>query len=300
MAAELVETNRLWARVVARIQPEWAERAGAHLVKRSYSEPHWDAGRGSATVPERVTLYGLPIVSARPVPYGRVDPGRPRPVHPPRARRAATGRPTTRSSRPTASCSTRCSPSRTGCGAATSSSTTRRCSTSTTSVPADVVVRPGTSTGGGRRSAPRTGPAHLHRAMLVRPDAGDVSPGAYPDVWQQGGVQLPLTYRFDPGTEFDGVTVHIPLPLLAHVHGDDFAWHVPGLREEVVAALIRALPKQLRRSFVRSPRWPPPCCNAWDPLMAPGGHARSRARLPAGRTRAARRPAPRPPARPPH
>jgi ATP-dependent helicase HrpA len=88
------------------------------------------------------------------------------------------------------------------------------------------------------------------RSMLARPEAGDVRPSAFPDVWQQGGITLPLTYRFDPTDDFDGVTVHIPLPLLAHVHEDDFAWQVPGRRLELVTALIRSLPKQLRRSFV--------------------------------------------------
>ncbi len=74
MAAELVETTRLWARVVARVEPEWAERLGAHLVKRSYSEPHWDAKRGEAMAYERVTLYGLPVVASRKVSYNKVDP----------------------------------------------------------------------------------------------------------------------------------------------------------------------------------------------------------------------------------
>ena len=74
MAAELVETSRLFARTVARIEPEWAEELGAHLVKRSYSEPHWSAKRGSAMARERVTLYGLPVVADRLVPLGRIDP----------------------------------------------------------------------------------------------------------------------------------------------------------------------------------------------------------------------------------
>ena len=73
MAAELVETTRLWARVVARIEPEWAERLGAHLVKRTYSEPHWDSKRGEAMAYERVTLYGLPVVTSRKVSYNKVD-----------------------------------------------------------------------------------------------------------------------------------------------------------------------------------------------------------------------------------
>ena len=74
MAAELVETSRLWARTTARIEPEWAESLAAHLVRRSYSEPRWDARRGAVMATERVNLYGLPIVAARPVNYARIDP----------------------------------------------------------------------------------------------------------------------------------------------------------------------------------------------------------------------------------
>ncbi len=74
MAAELVETSRLWARTVAQIEPEWAEQLAGHLVTRSYSEPHWDPRRGAVMAAEKVTLYGLPLVAARPVNYGRIDP----------------------------------------------------------------------------------------------------------------------------------------------------------------------------------------------------------------------------------
>ena len=74
MAAELVETTRLWARVVAKIEPEWAERLAGHLVKRSYSEPHWERDQGSAVALEKVTLYGLPLVAGRKVHFGRIDP----------------------------------------------------------------------------------------------------------------------------------------------------------------------------------------------------------------------------------
>jgi ATP-dependent helicase HrpA len=74
MAAELVETSRLWGRVVARIEPEWAEKLAGHLVKRSYSEPHWERNRGSVVAYEKVTLYGVPIVASRKVSYGRIDP----------------------------------------------------------------------------------------------------------------------------------------------------------------------------------------------------------------------------------
>ena len=74
MVAELVETSRLWGRVAARIEPQWIEPLAEHLVKRTYAEPHWERKRGSVVALERVTLYGLPIVSGRKVAYGRIDP----------------------------------------------------------------------------------------------------------------------------------------------------------------------------------------------------------------------------------
>ena len=74
MAAELVETSRLWARTIARIEPEWAESLAGDLVRRTYSDPRWDARRGAVMAAEKVTLYGLPIVAARQVNYGSVDP----------------------------------------------------------------------------------------------------------------------------------------------------------------------------------------------------------------------------------
>ena len=94
MAAELVETSRLWGRDVARIQPEWVEPLAEHLVRRSYSEPRWDPKRGDVVATERVVLFGLPIVAGRTVAYGRIDPGAgARAVHPPRARRGRLGDP---------------------------------------------------------------------------------------------------------------------------------------------------------------------------------------------------------------
>jgi ATP-dependent helicase HrpA len=89
--------------------------------------------------------------------------------------------------------------------------------------------------------------------MLINQASGGVSEREYPDVWQQDSVRLPLTYRFEPGVDTDGVTVHIPLAVLNQVTGDGFAWHVPGLRQDIVTALIRSLPKPLRRHFVPVP-----------------------------------------------
>ncbi len=74
-----------------------------------------------------------------------------------------------------------------------------------------------------------------------------------PDTWQAGDLSLPVTYRFEPGAEDDGITVHVPVEVLARLGGNEFAWHVPALREELVTALIRSLPKDLRRNFVPAP-----------------------------------------------
>src|SRR5581483_5612014 len=91
----------------------------------------------------------------------------------------------------------------------------------------------------------------LTRADLLRTD--DTAAADRPDAWQAGDAALPLSYRFDPGAPDDGVTVHVPIDVLARLGGDEFAWQVPALREELITALIRSLPKSLRRNFVPAP-----------------------------------------------
>ena len=105
------------------------------------------------------------------------------------------------------------------------------------------------------KNARRTEPDLLdfERAMLVRGDASSVSDDDFPDFWATGDVQLPLSYQFEPGGAADGVSVHIPLPVLNRVTPQGFDWQVPGLRLELVTALLRSLPKSLRRSFVPAP-----------------------------------------------
>ncbi len=132
VAAELVETSRLWARVTARIEPEWAEPLAGHLLRRSYSEPRWDARRGAVLATEKVTLYGLPIVAARTVNYGRIDRPWPGTCSSPMPWSRATGRRTTGSSTATSGCGTRRPRPSARPAAVASSRTTPRCSTSTT------------------------------------------------------------------------------------------------------------------------------------------------------------------------
>ncbi len=166
----------------------------------------------------------------------------------------ATGRPGTGSSTRTGSCWTRSLSSSTERDGATSWLTTRPCSRSTTPASAPRWSPAATSTAGGSGSGPHDPDLlNFEKAMLVKPGAGGLDRDHYPDEWRQGSLALPLTYQFEPGTEADGVTVHIPLPVLNQVRPDGFDWQIPGLRRDLVTALLRSLPKATRRNFVPVP-----------------------------------------------
>ncbi|GAB7047680.1 ATP-dependent RNA helicase HrpA [Catenuloplanes indicus] len=254
MAAELVETNRLWARVAAKIEPEWVEPLAAHLVKRSYSEPHWEKKQGAVMAMEKVTLYGVPLVAQRKVNYGRIDPELSRELF---IRHALvegdwqTHHKFFHANRRLIE------------DVEELEQKTRRrdivvddetlFSLYDARIPADVVS--GRHFDSWWKKESRTNPSLLtfDRQMLINAGAGGVDEADYPDEWEVDGLTLPLTYQFEPGTEADGVTVRIPLPVLNQVPVDAFDWQVPGLREELVTALIRGLPKNLRRNFVPVP-----------------------------------------------
>jgi len=270
MAAELVETSRLWARTVARIEPEWVEQLAGHLAVRVYSEPHWDARRGAVMAYEKVTLYGVPLVSGRRVNYGAVDPALSRELfirhalvegdwqtqhrffHDNRRRLAEV--------------------------ADLEHRVRRR----------DILVDEETlfdfydqRVGAGvvsarhfdswwkatRHSEP--GLLDFDPAMLVNDAAGGVSEQDYPHGWRHAGLTLPLSYHFEPGAPADGVTVQVPLPVLSRLAADEFGWQVPGLREELVTALIRSLPKPLRRNFVPAPEFAKAVLQRLEPGGAP-------------------------------
>lgn len=253
MAAELVETSRLWGRDVARIQPEWAEEVGAHLVKRTYSEPAWSTKQGAATAFERVLLYGVPIVTNRRVLYAKVDPEHARELF---VRHALVqGEWTTHhqffhENR------------RLLAEAEGLEARARRRDLVVDDdtlfafyderVPDDVVSARHFDQWW--KTARRTDPDLLSftRELLVG-EAGAIDESAFPSRWPQGDLSLPLTYQFEPGTEADGVTVHIPLTTLARLTPDGFGWMVPGLREELVTATIRSLPKPVRVQLVPAP-----------------------------------------------
>ncbi len=254
MSAELVETSKLWGRVNAAVKPEWAEELGAHLVKRTYSEPHWSKRRGAVLAYERVTLYGVPLAVERLVSYGRVDVPLSRELfirhalvygewHT-RHRFMARNRELLEEVEELEHRARR----------------------------RDILVdehtlfdfydaRVGADVVSGAhfdtwwKQARRTDPELLtfDPAMLVNESAGAVTEGDYPDQWREGELTLPLSYQFAPGEAADGVTVDVPVATLNQVAPEPFSWQVPGLREDLVVALIRSLPKQLRVSFVPAP-----------------------------------------------
>ncbi|MEV6768537.1 ATP-dependent RNA helicase HrpA [Nocardia sp. NPDC051030] len=254
MAAELVETSRLWGRMAARVEPEWAEKLAGDLVKRTYSEPHWSSKRGAALAYERVTLYGIPLVTQRRVDFGRIDPELSRELF---LRHALVqGEWQTRHeffarNRELLE------------DVADLEHRARRRDILVDDevlfefydqrIPADVVsVRHFDSWW---RKAQRQDPNLLDftASTIVNEDAALLDPTAYPDSWRQGELTFPLTYQFEPGNADDGVTVHIPVAQLAHVRAVGFDWLVPGMREELATALIKTLPKQLRRMVVPAP-----------------------------------------------
>lgn len=254
MAAELVETTRLWARTNARIDPVWAERLAPHLVKRTYSEPRWSRKQGAAQATERVTLYGVPLVAARTVNYARIDPETSRELVIRHALVEGDWDTHHEFFRANTALLQRLSE--------LEERARRRdilvdeedlVAFYDARIPQDVVSQRHFDRWW--KDARKQNPDLLTftEDLLTRDDAADVSTRDYPPVWVQDGLELPVTYQFEPGSAADGVTVHIPVQVLNQVRDEGFDWQVPGLREELATALVRALPKAVRRSFVPAP-----------------------------------------------
>jgi ATP-dependent helicase HrpA len=257
MAAELVETSRLWARTVARIEPEWVEPLARHLVKHSYSEPHWEQKRGGAVALEKVTLYGVPLVTDRKVPYGRIDPAAARELF---IRHALVEGDWHTSHRFFAENRQLLAEAeqvehrarRRGLVA----SEDELFAFYDTRIPAEVVSAQHFDTWWKQARRADPGLLTFKAGDLLSEDATGVSADAYPDVWTSetpGLASAPLSYAFEPGSDADGVTVDIPLSRLNQVNAAEFSWQVPGLRTELVTEMIRSLPKALRRDLVPAP-----------------------------------------------
>ncbi|WP_062208886.1 ATP-dependent RNA helicase HrpA [Streptomyces sp. NBRC 109706] len=254
MSAELVETSRLWARINARIEPEWIEPLAGHLVKRTHSEPHWEQKQAAVLAYERVTLYGVPIVARRKVNYGRIDPEMSRDLfirhalvegdwrtkhqffHDNRALLDEVEELEHRARR-------------------------RDILVDDDTlydfydqrIPDDVVSGAHFDSWWKKKRHEDADLLNFEKSMLINERAGDVTQSDYPDVWQQGRLSLRVTYQFEPGSDADGVTVHLPLQVLNQITPAGFDWQIPGLREQLVTELIRSLPKPLRRNCVPAP-----------------------------------------------
>lgn len=256
MLAELVETSRLWGRIAARIEPEWIEPIAEHLVKHQYSEPHWSKAQGAVMANEKVTLYGLPIVASRPINYSQIDPLLCRELFIRHAlvegdwqTRHAFFRDNLKL--------------RTEVEELEHKSRRRDILVDDETmftfydqrIPQDVVSSRHFDKWW--KEAQKTSPDLLNfeKSMLIKDDAKRVSALDYPNYWQQDNLKLRLTYQFEPGTAADGVTVHIPLPILNQVKDEGFDWQIPGIRHELIVALIKSLPKPIRRNFVPAPNY---------------------------------------------
>ncbi|WP_067853736.1 ATP-dependent RNA helicase HrpA [Nocardia shimofusensis] len=254
MAAELVETSRLWGRMAAKVEPEWAERLAGHLVKRTYSEPHWSAKRGAARAYERVTLYGVPLVTGRPVDYGRIDPELSRELFIRHALVQGEWRTEHRFFHRNRELLD---------DVADLEHRARRRDILVDDevlfefydkrIPADVVSTRHFDTWWKKARRANAELLDFTTTTVVNDTAAALDPTDFPDTWRQGELSFPLTYQFEPGRDDDGVTIRIPVEQLAHVRPVGFDWLVPGMRAELVGALIKTLPKSLRRSVVPAP-----------------------------------------------
>ncbi|MER6472513.1 ATP-dependent RNA helicase HrpA [Streptomyces collinus] len=270
MSAELVETSRLWARVNAKIEPEWVEPLAGHLLKRTYSEPHWEKDQAAVMAYEKVTLYGVPIVAQRKVNYGRIDPEVSRELFIRNALVEGDWRTHHKFF-----------------------ADNRRLLSEVEELEhrarrRDIVVDDETLFDFYEQRVPEHVVSGAHfdswwkrkrheqpdfldfeREMLVRESAGAVTKADYPDSWRQGQLKFRVTYQFEPGADADGVTVHVPLQVLNQVTDEGFDWQIPGLREEVVTELIRSLPKPVRRHYVPAPNYAKAFLERAVPLQEP-------------------------------
>ncbi|MBS5999915.1 MAG: ATP-dependent RNA helicase HrpA [Haemophilus haemolyticus] len=270
IAAELVETSKLWGRIVAEIEPEWIEPLAEHLIKKSYSEPRWSKSRGAVIADEKVTLYGVPIVAARPVNYGAIDPTVSREIFIQSAlverdwnTKHKFFKENQRLVREVEELEHK----------------SRRRDILVDDrtlfefydqrIGTEVVSQKHFDTWWKKEQQKDPELLNFERSFLINDDAEQVSKLDFPNFWYQDNLKLKLTYQFEPGTDADGVTVHIPLPLLNQVEMTEFDWQIPGLREELVIALIKSLPKSYRRNFVPAPNYAQAFLSRSVPLEKP-------------------------------
>lgn len=254
MAAELVETTKLYARMVAKIEPDWIEPLATHLIKKNHFEPHWEKKRGQVVAYEQITLYGLILVGRRPVHFGPIDPVVSRELF---IREGLVGGEIQ---------------SKAKCLAANKRLLEQLDELEAKARRRDILADEETLYAFYEARLP----AEIHQAatfdswyrqtcqkdanlLIMREEdvlareASEVTAAQYPDHLQVGELRLSLSYHFEPNHPRDGVTVRVPAPLLPNLPGERLEWLVPGLLEAKCVALVRNLPKALRKNFVPVP-----------------------------------------------
>jgi len=268
MSAELVETSKLYARINAKIDITWVEPLAQHLVKRSYSEPHWEKKPGAVIAFEQQTLYGLLVVNKRRCVYSNIDPKVSRELfvrtalveqelglneqflafnreliediqvleHKSRRRDILVDEQTLYEFYDK-------------------------------KIPKEINNRAAFLKWYKTQKQQNKHYLHMSREELMQHGASNITEFDYPDTWQQDNIILPLTYHFDPGQAVDGVAVQIPVALLNQVQESGFDWHIPAFRHELISGLIKSLPKSLRRNFVPAPNYADAVLAAIEPLQ---------------------------------
>lgn len=274
MAAELVETSKLFARMVAKIDPRWAEPLAAHLVKRNYSDPHWEKKAARVAVLEKVTLFGLPLVTGRKVDFGPINPAEAREIF-------------IRSALVEGDYSTK-APFMAHNQALLDEVQVLEDKARKKDILVDDQVlfdfynsripediNKGASFESWRKQAEASNPKllFLTREDLLARTADEVTGEAYPDTLAWQGVEWQLSYNFAPGEEDDGVSITVPVAMLGQLPEGRLEWLVPGLLEEKCLALMRGLPKAVRKNFVPLPDYVRAALEALAPDDLPPGKA---------------------------
>ncbi|OIO74949.1 MAG: ATP-dependent RNA helicase HrpA [Zetaproteobacteria bacterium CG1_02_53_45] len=263
VCSELVDTTRLYGRTAAAIDPAWLEPLAPHLVKKSYSEPHWSSKQMQVNAFERVTLYGLPVIARRRINYGSIDTVISRELFIRHAlvqfEMRSHGKFLAHNRQLIAELERLEAKSR------------RRDLLAEEQVAFDFfdAIIPDSVFSGKlfeqwRKQAEQKSPMllYLSKQILLHSDAKQIDGSAFPDFHVDGKLKLKFSYHFDPTHKADGVTLIVPLPVLGQLDVTRFEWLVPGMLQEKLVQLIKSLPKTLRRNFVPAPEFARACAES--------------------------------------
>ncbi len=256
MASELVETTKLYARNVARIQPEWVEKCAAHLIKRTYFEPHWSKKHRNVMAFEKVTLYGLEIVAKRLISYSQIDPKLSRELF-------------IRGALVNGDINTQVKFFHANLALLDEVDDLENKARSRDILVDDetlfnyydqvidhAVVNQVTFEQWVKKlDKEQLDKLFFEKSDLMRHDAANITENLFPPSFQHDHLQLPLDYHFEPGTQKDGITITIPQIVLHQIKPMTLEWLVPGMLKEKIIALIRALPKNIRKYCVPVPQY---------------------------------------------